>query len=58
VLFDEDTFFDGRKTHLNEDRIAQMDELVAQISLDPTQAKNEKALEDEKNPLLRASLGV
>ena len=44
--------------HLNEDRTAQMDELVAQTSLDPTQAKNEKALEDEKNPLLRASLGV
>ena len=30
VLFDEDTFFDGRKTDLNNDRIARMDELVAQ----------------------------
>ena len=45
VLFNEDTF-DGRKTHLNEDRIAQMDELVENISLDPTQAKNEKVLEE------------
>jgi hypothetical protein len=28
VLFDEDTFFDGRKTRLLVERIAQMDELV------------------------------
>src|ERR1700722_17505141 len=51
VLFDEDTFFDGRKTHLNEDRIAQMDELVEKISLDPTQAKNEKVLEEDEEIL-------
>ena len=45
VLFDDDTF-DGKKTHLNEDRIAQMDELVEKISLDPIQAENEKVLEE------------
>ena len=46
VLFDEDTFFDGRKTDLNNDRIAPMDELVAQISLEPAQAENEKVYEE------------
>jgi hypothetical protein len=51
VLFDEDTFFDGRKTDLNNDRIARMDELVAQISLEPAQAENEKLLEEDEEIL-------
>jgi hypothetical protein len=51
VLFDEDTFFDGRKPDLNNDRIARMDELVAQISLEPAQAENEKVLEEDEEIL-------
>ena len=51
ALFDEDTFFDGRKPDLNNDRIARMDELVAQISLEPAQAENEKVLEEDEEIL-------
>ena len=51
VIFDEGTVFDGKKTHPSEQLIAQMDELVARVSLDASQAMNEKTLEEDEEVL-------
>jgi hypothetical protein len=45
VLFDEETFFDGKKITPDRELIAHMDELVERVSLDPSSIKNEEVLE-------------
>jgi hypothetical protein len=51
VIFDEETVFDGKKSHANNQLIAHMDELVARISLESPQVKNEEILEVDKELL-------
>jgi len=51
VIFDEDTFFDKKDLSSDKELIAQMDELVARVSLEPSQAKNEEALEEDEEIL-------
>ena len=45
VIFDEETFFDKKDLSSNKELITHMDELVARVSLEPPQAKNEEVLE-------------
>jgi len=47
VIFDEETFCGKKDLSSNKELIAHMDELVARVSLEPSQAKNEDALEDD-----------
>jgi Reverse transcriptase (RNA-dependent DNA polymerase) len=51
VLFDEETFFDGAKTNPTKELIAHLDELVARVSLEPSQVKNEEVLEEDEEVL-------
>jgi inorganic triphosphatase YgiF len=51
VIFDEETVFDGKKSHPNNQLIAHMDELVARISLESPQVKNEEILEVDEELL-------
>jgi transposase InsO family protein len=48
VLFDEETFFDGKRAHLSNELIAHKDDLVERISLDRNLAKNEGLLEEDE----------
>ena len=47
VIFDEDTVFDGKKEHHDNQLIAHLDELVAQITMTPTHVQNEDILESD-----------
>jgi len=47
VIFDEDTVFDGKKSHLDSQLICHLDELVTQIEMGPTHVENEKILDSE-----------
>jgi transposase InsO family protein len=51
VLFDEDTFFDGTKIQPEKELIANLDQLVARVSLEPSQSKNEEVLEEDEEVL-------
>jgi hypothetical protein len=46
--FDEETFCGKKDLSSNKELIAHMDELVARVSLEPSQAKNEEALEEDE----------
>jgi hypothetical protein len=46
VIFDEETSFDKKDLSSNKELIAHMDELVARVSLEPSQAKSEEVLEE------------
>ena len=45
------TFFDKKDLSSNKELIAHMDELVARVSLEPSQAKNEEVLEEDEEIL-------
>jgi transposase InsO family protein len=51
VIFDEETFFEKKDLPSDKELIAHMDELVARVSLEPTQAKNEEVLEEDEEIL-------
>jgi Reverse transcriptase (RNA-dependent DNA polymerase)/GAG-pre-integrase domain len=51
VIFDEETFFEKKDLPSDRELIAHMDELVARVSLEPTQAKNEEVLEEDEDIL-------
>jgi hypothetical protein len=51
VIFDEETFFEKKDLPSDRELIAHMDELVARVSLEPTQAKNEEILEEDEEIL-------
>lgn len=48
VIFDEKTFFDGKRTNLSGELIAEMDELIEKIKLPEPQAINEALLEEDE----------
>jgi Reverse transcriptase (RNA-dependent DNA polymerase)/GAG-pre-integrase domain len=47
VIFDEETFFDKKDLSSDKELIDRVDELVARVSLEPPQAKNEEVLEED-----------
>jgi hypothetical protein len=50
VIFDKETF-DKKDLYTGKELIAHMDELLARVSLEPPQAKNEEVLEEvDENP--------
>jgi hypothetical protein len=51
VIFDERTFFNGKKTQPSNQLITHMDDLVARIKLDPPQVKNAEILEVDEEIL-------
>jgi len=48
VIFNEKTFFDGKRIDLTEDLHAELDTLIERIQLPDTQTKNEVLLEDDE----------
>jgi hypothetical protein len=48
VIFDEKTFFDGKRTDISKDLHAELDTLIEKIQLPDTQTKNEVLLEDDE----------
>lgn len=48
VIFDETTFFDGKRTDPSAELIAEMDELIEKIKLPESQASNEALLEEDE----------
>jgi hypothetical protein len=51
VIFDEETFCGKKDLSSNKELLAHMDELVARVSLEPSQAKNEVVLEEDEEIL-------
>jgi hypothetical protein len=53
VIFDKENFFDKKDLSTDKELLAHMDELLARVSLEPSQAKNEEVLEEDEdlNPL-------
>src|SRR5947209_4855021 len=51
VIFNEKTFFEGKRTDLSEELIAELDTLVEKIKLPETQATNEALLEEDEEIL-------
>jgi len=51
VIFDETTFFDGKRTDLNAELIAELDTLIQRIELPTSQALNEAILEEDEEIL-------
>lgn len=53
VIFDKENFFDKKNLSTDKELLAHMDELLARVSLEPSQAKNEEVLEEDEdlNPL-------
>jgi len=48
VIFDETTFFDGKRTDLSAELIAELDTLIERVTLPETQARNEALLEEDE----------
>lgn len=48
VIFDETSFFDGKRTDLTAELIAELDTLIERVSLPETQARNEALLEEDE----------
>jgi hypothetical protein len=51
VIFDEETFFEKKDLSSDKNFIAHIDELVARVSLEPPQARNEEVLEEDEEIL-------
>lgn len=51
VIFDETTFFDGKRTNLSDEIITEMDALIEKVKLPESQAKNEGLLEEDEEVL-------
>jgi transposase InsO family protein len=51
VLFDENTFFNGKMEDFSQALIKELDELIARIELPKAQASNEKILEEDEEML-------
>jgi transposase InsO family protein len=51
VIFDENTFFDGKRTDRSNELIAELDTLIEKIKLPETQARNETILEEDEEVL-------
>ena len=51
VIFDEATFFDGKRTDLNAELIAEMDTLIQRIELPTSQAFNKAILKEDEEIL-------
>src|SRR5437667_4026402 len=51
VIFNETKFFNGKRTDLNAELIAEMDTLIQKIKLPAPQAFNEAILEEDKEVL-------
>jgi len=51
VIFDESTFFDGMRTDMSNELIAEMDTLIEKVKLPESQAKNEALLEEDEEVL-------
>ena len=51
VIFDKTKFFDGKRTNLSDELIAEMDTLIEKIKLPESQATNEALLEEDDEVL-------
>ena len=51
VIFDEKTFFDGKRTDLSNELIDELDTLIKKIKLPEPQAMNEAILEEDEDIL-------
>jgi hypothetical protein len=55
VIFDETTFFDGKRTDLSDELITEMDTLIEKVKLPESQARNEALLEEDEEVLVPAA---
>jgi len=52
VIFDENTYFDGKRTDLTAELIAELDTLIEKIELPDSQAINQAILEEDDDDIL------
>ena len=58
VIFDEKTFFDGKRTNLSDELIVELDTLIEEAKLPETQAKNEALIGEDEEILEPAAIAT